>query len=165
MATQPKFKTTARIAVFSRHRFRTRVRRLRCSRRLRPFSLGRRGEEARQQPAGGLCVSVKTEAGFGVHGNNSALGKGCPRLESRRLIGVFEFMPPCGRCQLYWCNQIGKFVGAPVGRGVGLSVSPFPERGLDEALGLAVCFGRIGLGADVLDSQIAASIAKGLKAL
>src|SRR5436190_14580852 len=33
-----------------------------------------------------------------------------------------------------------KFVGATVGCGIGLGVSPFPERGLDEALGLAVGF-------------------------
>ena len=54
-----------------------------------------------------------------------------------------------------------ELVGATVGCGVGLGVSPFPERGLDEALGLAVGFRRVGLGADVLDAQLLASIAKG----
>jgi hypothetical protein len=32
------------------------------------------------------------------------------RLSSERLgllMGVFDFMPPCGRCQLYRCCQIG----------------------------------------------------------
>ena len=37
---------------------------------------------------------------------------------------------------------------------------PLPERGLDEALGLSVGFGGIGLGADVLDAQVPASITK-----
>src|SRR5438105_15692847 len=52
-----------------------------------------------------------------------------------------------------------KFVGATVGCGIGLGVSPFPERGLDEALGLAVGFRRVGLGADVLEAEVAASVA------
>ena len=42
-----------------------------------------------------------------------------------------------------------------------MGVSPFSERGLDEALGLAIGFRRVGLGADVLDAQLLASIAKG----
>src|SRR5438067_5941392 len=54
-----------------------------------------------------------------------------------------------------------KFVGATVGCGIGLGVSPFPERGLDEALGLAVGFRRVGLGADVLEAEVAASVAEG----
>src|SRR4051812_16756325 len=54
----------------------------------------------------------------------------------------------------------GKFLGTAIGCWIGLSVGPLPERGLDEAFGLAVSFGRIGLGADVLDAQVPASIAK-----
>ena len=42
-----------------------------------------------------------------------------------------------------------------------MGVSPFPKRGLDEALGLAVGFWRVGLGADVLDAQVPASVAEG----
>ena len=54
-----------------------------------------------------------------------------------------------------------KLLGAAIGCWIGLSVGPFPERGLDEALGLAVGFGRVGLGADVLDAQVPASVAEG----
>src|SRR3981189_2203272 len=54
-----------------------------------------------------------------------------------------------------------KFLGTAIGCWIGLSVGPLPERGLDEALGLAVGFWRIGLGADVLDAQVPASITKG----
>src|SRR4051812_14902622 len=53
-----------------------------------------------------------------------------------------------------------KLLGAAIGCWIGMSVGPLPERGLDEALGLAVGFWRIGLGADVLDAQVSASIAK-----
>jgi hypothetical protein len=48
-----------------------------------------------------------------------------------------------------------------VRRGVGLGISPFPEGGLDEALGLAIGFGCVGLGADVLDAELAAGVAEG----
>ena len=41
-----------------------------------------------------------------------------------------------------------------------MRISPLPERGLDEALGLSVSFGGIGLGADVLDTQVPASVTK-----
>src|SRR5690349_8557346 len=42
----------------------------------------------------------------------------------------------------------------PLLRGfVGSCVGPFPERGLDEAFGLAVGFRRVGPGADVLELQ------------
>ena len=54
----------------------------------------------------------------------------------------------------------GKLLGTTIGCWIGLSVGPFPERGLDEALSLAVGFGRVGLGADVLDAQVPASITK-----
>src|SRR5207247_10585353 len=39
--------------------------------------------------------------------------------------------------------------------------SPFPDGGLNEALGLAVGFGRIGLSADVLDAEVPASVSEG----
>src|SRR3954466_379715 len=39
------------------------------------------------------------------------------------------------------------------------------KRGLDEALGLAVCLGRIGLGPDVLEAELAAGAAEGLGAI
>src|SRR4029077_10240196 len=35
------------------------------------------------------------------------------------------------------------------------------KRGLDESLGLSVCFRSIRLGADVLDAQVPASVAEG----
>src|SRR5713101_6613043 len=43
--------------------------------------------------------------------------------------------------------------GSAAGVGIGLGVSPFAQRGLDEALGLAVCFGGVGLGADVFELE------------
>src|SRR3954467_1805908 len=56
--------------------------------------------------------------------------------------------------------------GGTVVRGwVGLSVGPFTQGGLDEALSLAVCLGRIGLGPDVLETEIAAGEAEGLGAI
>lgn len=43
-----------------------------------------------------------------------------------------------------------------------MGVGPFPKRGLDEALGLSICLGGIGLGADVLDGQLLAGVAEGV---
>src|SRR6185503_4303957 len=43
--------------------------------------------------------------------------------------------------------------GAVIRGGVGLSVGPFAQGGLDKALSLAVCLGRIGLGPDVLETD------------
>src|ERR1700710_2308751 len=54
-----------------------------------------------------------------------------------------------------------KLLGTAIGCWIGLSVGPLPERGLDEALGLAVSFWRIGLGADVLDAEVPASVTEG----
>src|SRR5215210_6275107 len=45
---------------------------------------------------------------------------------------------------------------------VGLGVGPFAQRSLDEALGFAVCLGRIRLGPDVLEAEIAAGGAEDL---
>src|SRR5438477_7664690 len=53
-----------------------------------------------------------------------------------------------------------QLVGSAIGVGVGLSVSPFPQRALDEALGLAVGLRRVRPGPDVLESEIAAGIAE-----
>src|SRR6185437_5946177 len=36
---------------------------------------------------------------------------------------------------------------------IGLRVGPLAQAGLNEALGLTVCLGRIGLGADVLEAE------------
>src|SRR5882757_3178288 len=54
-----------------------------------------------------------------------------------------------------------KLLGTAIGCWIGLSVGPLPERGLDEALSLAVGFGRIGLGADVFDAEVPASVTEG----
>jgi hypothetical protein len=54
-----------------------------------------------------------------------------------------------------------KFLRTVVRRGVGLSIGPFPEGGLDETLGFAIGFGCVGLGADVLDAELAAGVAEG----
>src|SRR4051812_41819699 len=55
--------------------------------------------------------------------------------------------------------------GAVVRGWVGLNVGPFAQGGLDEALGLAVRLGRIRLGPDVLETEIAAGLAEGLGAI
>src|SRR5207237_4184327 len=57
-------------------------------------------------------------------------------------------------------DPLGRFLGASVWCGVGLCIGPLSERGLDEAFGLAVGFGRIGLRADMLDAEVPASIPK-----
>src|SRR5271156_4097694 len=44
---------------------------------------------------------------------------------------------------------------------IGLSVSPLAQTGLDEALGLAVGFRRVGLGADVFEAEPLAQPAEG----
>src|SRR3979411_1486698 len=54
-----------------------------------------------------------------------------------------------------------KLLGPAIGCWIGLSVGPLPERGLDEALGLAIGFWSIGLGADVLDAQVPAGVTEG----
>src|SRR3954464_13693503 len=56
--------------------------------------------------------------------------------------------------------------GSAVVRGwVGLSVGPFAQGGLDKALSLAVCLGRIRLGPDGLETELAACLAEGLGAI
>ena len=42
-----------------------------------------------------------------------------------------------------------------------MGVGPFPQCGLDEALGLAVGFGRVRPGSDVLQTQVPTRIAEG----
>lgn len=54
----------------------------------------------------------------------------------------------------------GKLLGPAIGCWIGLSVGPLSERGLDEALGLAVGFGSVGPGADVLDPEFSAGVAE-----
>ena len=46
-----------------------------------------------------------------------------------------------------------KALGALVGVGVGVGVSPFAEGGLDEALGLAVGLWGVGAGEAVLETE------------
>jgi hypothetical protein len=45
--------------------------------------------------------------------------------------------------------------------GVSLGVGPLPQRGLDEALGLTVGLGRVGLGEDVLQAEPGAGLGEG----
>jgi hypothetical protein len=51
------------------------------------------------------------------------------------------------------------------GRGVGHGVDPFTQRGLDEALGLAVGARRVGPGPDVLQAGLGEEIAEGMAAV
>src|SRR5260370_39858126 len=46
-----------------------------------------------------------------------------------------------------------KVLGTLISREIGLGVGPIAQRGLDEALGLAIGFRRVGLGAQVLDFE------------
>src|SRR4029078_2615267 len=55
--------------------------------------------------------------------------------------------------------------GSVIRGGVGVSVGPFAQGVLDKALSLAVCLGRIRLGPDVLETEIAAGRAEGLGAI
>ena len=80
-------------------------------------------------------------------------------------MGGLDFRLPCGRCQLYRCSQSGSSAARRSECGIGLGVGPFAQRGLDEALGLAVGLGRVGPGADVLEAEIAAGLAEGLGAI
>src|ERR1700709_1663438 len=54
-----------------------------------------------------------------------------------------------------------KLLGPAIGCWIGLSVGPLSECGLDEALSLAVGFGRVGLGTDVLDAEVPTGVAEG----
>jgi len=58
-----------------------------------------------------------------------------------------------------------EFLGAAVGCGIGLSVGPFPECGLDEAFGLAVGLGAIGFGEEMLEAELMAGGCEGLGAI
>ena len=46
-----------------------------------------------------------------------------------------------------------ELLGSLGGGGIGACVGPFPQRGLDEALGLAVGLGCVGPGSDVLELE------------
>ena len=53
-------------------------------------------------------------------------------------------------------------LGSSLYRGwIGDCVGPFPERGLDEAFGFAIGPGRIRLGSDVFEAEIAAGSGEG----
>ena len=58
-------------------------------------------------------------------------------------------------------QEDGECIGALARVLIGAGVGPFSQGGLDEALGLAVSFGRIGLGADVLEAEAAAGVTEG----
>src|SRR6266403_1105326 len=59
----------------------------------------------------------------------------------------------------------GQVLGAASGCRIGDGVSPFPERGLNEALGLAVGFGRVWFCADVLEAEIAAGLGESFRSV
>jgi hypothetical protein len=75
--------------------------------------------------------------------------------------GCFRFYATVRPMPIVSVQPDGEFLCAAIGRGIGLSVRPLPERRLNEALGLAVGFGRVGLGADVFEAQFDAGVAKG----
>jgi hypothetical protein len=52
-----------------------------------------------------------------------------------------DFKLLCGRCRLYISVQPGRqALGTVIRREMGLGAGPFPQRGLDDALGLAIGF-------------------------
>ncbi len=53
-------------------------------------------------------------------------------------------------------------LGAMSGGGKGTRVSPLANGGLDEALGLAIGFGRVRPGGDVLEAELPAGGGKGV---
>lgn len=57
----------------------------------------------------------------------------------------------------------GQFGGSVVRGRIGDGVGPFPESSLDEALGLAVGLGRIGLGPDMLEAEVSAGLGEGFR--
>ena len=57
----------------------------------------------------------------------------------------------------------GQIIGSLVGCPVGSRISPFAQRGLDEAFSLAVGFGRVRFCSDMVDLQISARLAKSLE--
>src|ERR1700750_1045973 len=58
-------------------------------------------------------------------------------------------------------QEDGECIGALARVLIGAGVGPFSQGGLDEALCLAVSFGRIVLGADVLEAEAAAGVTEG----
>ena len=69
-------------------------------------------------------------------------------------LGFYSAMGTMPVVAMEPCGQLG---GALVWAVIGLGVSPFPQGRLDEALGLAVGLGRVGLGADVVQAELGAS--------
>ncbi len=59
-------------------------------------------------------------------------------------------------------DEEGQVVGALCGVEIGARIGPFSQGCLDEALGLAIGPGCIGLGADMLEAELAASLGEGL---
>src|SRR3954452_6815828 len=97
----------------------------------------------------------------------SSFGRSTTRPGSSNGTGS-KHPPPCGRTSFHsrqWPRKTQSGVSQTGGGTVGLSVGPFAQGGLDEALGLAVCLGRIGLGPDVLEAELAAGAAEGLGAI
>jgi hypothetical protein len=58
-----------------------------------------------------------------------------------------------------------QFCGTVIGVWIGDGVGPFPECGLDEALGLAVGPGRVGFRADMPEAELAAGLGERLRAV
>ena len=56
----------------------------------------------------GICRSFRIEGDYLVlRRSGCGASTGCPQLDRGRLIGGFDFIALCGRCQLYQCSQIG----------------------------------------------------------
>jgi hypothetical protein len=78
--------------------------------------------------------------------------------EGEAADGRLGFYPAVRSRPVVSVQPEGQFFGASLRGGVGLSVGPFPKGCLDEALGLAVGFRCVGLGADVFEPEIAAGV-------
>ena len=79
-------------------------------------------------------------------------------------MGVLDFRLPWGRCQLYRAARLAARRRGDL-RWDRRWRRPIRERGLDEALGLAVGLGRIGPCPDMLEAEIAAGLGEGLRSV
>jgi hypothetical protein len=62
-------------------------------------------------------------------------------------------------------EEEGEFLGTLLGVEVGTSISPFAQACLDEALSLAIGFGGVWPGADVLEAKPSAGVAEGKRSV
>src|SRR3984957_2772314 len=111
-----------------------------------------RRSRAHERPSGGHPVGLAPDPNLAVEPQEVVLGLTESADRCLRFYAAVRPMPIIS-VQPDW-----KLGGAAIGCGVGLGISPLPERGLDEALRLAVGFGRIGLGADVFDTEVGAGV-------